>query len=70
MRFTERSKPWAPEPETTFTEPAGALGSTAYLVYSHAQMPDAADATYEPRALVRGPASDVVLLKLSWAWLR
>jgi hypothetical protein len=34
-------------------------GSTAYLVYSHAQAPDA-----------EGPASDVVLLKLSWAWLR
>ncbi len=45
-------------------------GSTAYLVYSHAQLPDETDATYEPRALVRGPASDVVLLKLSWAWLR
>lgn len=45
-------------------------GSTAYLVYSHAQQPDSADAAYEPRALVRGPASDVVLLKLSWACLR
>jgi hypothetical protein len=38
-------------------------------VYSHAQSPDAG-ASYEPRALVRGPAADVVLLKLSWAWLR
>jgi hypothetical protein len=45
-------------------------GSTAYLVYSHAQSPDDDNATYEPRALVRGPAADVVLLKLSWAWLR
>jgi hypothetical protein len=45
-------------------------GSTAYLVYSHAQIPDDADASYEPRALVHGPASDVVMLKLSWAWLR
>jgi hypothetical protein len=44
-------------------------GSTAFLVYSHAQSPDDDSATYEPRAMVRGPAADVVLLKLSWAWL-
>jgi hypothetical protein len=46
-----------------------APGSVAYLVYSHAQTP-LAGASYEPSALVRGPASDVALLKLSWAWLR
>jgi hypothetical protein len=45
-------------------------GSTAFLVYSHAQSPAQDRATYEPGALVRGPASDAVLLKLSWAWLR
>ena len=45
-------------------------GSTAFLVYSHAQAPQDGGVAYEPRALVRGPASDVVLLKLSWAWLR
>jgi hypothetical protein len=45
-------------------------GSTAYFVYSHAQSPATDRATYEPAALVRGPASDAVLLKLSWAWLR
>jgi uncharacterized protein DUF5916 len=45
-------------------------GSTAFLVYSHAQSPAADRATYEPAALVRGPAQDVVLLKLSWAWLQ
>jgi hypothetical protein len=49
-------------------------GSVAYLVYSHAQQP--ADYAimeargFEPVALTRGPASDAVLLKLSWAWLR
>jgi hypothetical protein len=45
-------------------------GSTAFLVYSHAQAPAGDGATYDPAALVTGPASDVVLLKLSWAWLR
>jgi hypothetical protein len=45
-------------------------GSTAFLVYSHAQSPAQNAATYEPSALVRGPAADAVLLKLSWAWLR
>ncbi|HEU0035364.1 MAG TPA: DUF5916 domain-containing protein [Kofleriaceae bacterium] len=45
-------------------------GSTAFLVYSHAQSPADDGAGYAPRSLVRGPASDVVLLKLSWAWLR
>jgi len=44
-------------------------GSTAFLVYSHAQAPAVDAATYEPGALVRGPASDAILLKLSWAWL-
>jgi hypothetical protein len=44
-------------------------GSTAYLVYSHAQTP-AMGMGFEPRALVHGPASDAVLLKVSWAWLR
>jgi hypothetical protein len=45
-------------------------GSTAFLVYSHAQSPSTDRATYEPAALVHGPAQDVVLLKLSWAWLK
>ena len=45
-------------------------GSTAFLVYSHAQSPTTDRATYEPAALLRGPAQDVALLKLSWAWLR
>jgi hypothetical protein len=45
-------------------------GSTAFLVYSHAQVPTDERATWEPAALVRGPQQDVVLLKLSWAWLR
>ncbi|MBV8760068.1 MAG: hypothetical protein JO257_22445 [Deltaproteobacteria bacterium] len=44
-------------------------GSTAFLVYSHAQTP-AEGAGFEPRALVRGPSADAVLLKLSWAYLR
>ncbi|HUS33407.1 MAG TPA: hypothetical protein VMZ53_33120, partial [Kofleriaceae bacterium] len=44
-------------------------GSTAFLVFSHAQTPLDGRA-YEPSALVRGPKQDVVLLKLSWAWLR
>ena len=44
-------------------------GSTAFLVYSHAQSPKSGVA-YEPAALVGGPASDAVMLKLSWAWLR
>jgi hypothetical protein len=45
-------------------------GSTAFLVYSHAQVPTDDNATWEPGALVHGPQQDVVLLKLSWAWLR
>ncbi|HEY5950914.1 MAG TPA: DUF5916 domain-containing protein, partial [Kofleriaceae bacterium] len=45
-------------------------GSTAFLVYSHAQAPTDARATWDPAALVHGPQQDVVLLKLSWAWLR
>jgi len=45
-------------------------GSTAFLVYTHAQVPTDERATWEPGALVHGPAQDVVLLKLSWAWLR
>lgn len=45
-------------------------GSTAYLVYSHAQLPADDGAGFDPRALPRGPAQDVVLVKLSWAWLR
>ena len=44
-------------------------GSTAFLVYSHAQIP-AMGMGFHPNALVHGPASDAVLLKLSWAWLR
>ena len=44
-------------------------GSTAFLVYSHAQTP-AAGMGFAPSAVVHGPASDAVLLKLSWAWLR
>lgn len=43
-------------------------GSTAFLVYSHAQVP-AAGMGFAPTALVHGPASDAVLLKVSWAWL-
>jgi len=45
-------------------------GSTAFLVYSHAQLPSDDGAGLDARALPRGPAQDVVLLKLSWAWLR
>jgi hypothetical protein len=44
-------------------------GSTAFLVYSHAQAP-MMGMGFEPGALIHGPASDAVLLKLSWAWLR
>ena len=43
-------------------------GSTVFLVYSHSQLP-ADGATYDPVALVQGPASDVAMVKLSWAWL-
>lgn len=43
-------------------------GSTAFLVYSHAQTP-ANGIGFHPSALVHGPASDAVLLKVSWAWL-
>ncbi len=45
-------------------------GSTAFLVYSHAQIPSEDGTGFDPRSLSRGPAQDVVLLKLSWAWLR
>jgi hypothetical protein len=45
-------------------------GSTAYLVYSHAQSPTDERASWDPVALVHGPKQDVVLLKLSWAWLK
>jgi hypothetical protein len=44
-------------------------GSTAYLVYSHAQTP-ADGVGFHPGALVHGPAADALLFKLSWAWLR
>jgi hypothetical protein len=44
-------------------------GSAAYLVYTHAQTP-LVGTGFDPHALVRGPASDALLLKLSWAWLR
>lgn len=45
-------------------------GSTAFLVYSHAQVPSDDGTGFDSRSLARGPAQDVVLLKLSWAWLR
>ena len=45
-------------------------GSTAFLVYSHAQVPSDDGTSFDMRALPRGPAQDVVLLKVSWAWLR
>ena len=45
-------------------------GSTAYLVYTHAQVPTTDRASWDPAALVRGPEQDVLLLKVSWAWLR
>jgi hypothetical protein len=45
-------------------------GSTAYLVYSHAQLPADDGTGFDMKALPRGPAQDVVLLKLSWAWLK
>ncbi len=45
-------------------------GSTAFLVYSHAQVPREDGTGLDARSLSRGPAQDVVLLKLSWAWLR
>jgi hypothetical protein len=44
-------------------------GSTAFLVYSHAQTP-ADGMGFHPGALVHGPAADALLFKLSWAWLR
>ena len=43
-------------------------GSVGYLVYSHAQTP-VDGIGFHPVALAHGPASDAVLLKLSWAWL-
>ena len=46
-----------------------APGSTAFLVYSHAQIPSDDGTSFDVRSLRRGPAQDVVLLKLSWAWL-
>ena len=46
-----------------------APGSTAFLVYSHAQIPRDDGTSFDLRSLPRGPAQDVVLLKLSWAWL-
>ncbi len=45
-------------------------GSTAFLVYSHAQIPSEDGTGFDARSVSRGPAQDVVLLKLSWAWLR
>lgn len=45
-------------------------GSTAFLVYSHAQLPADDGTGFDAKALPRGPAQDVVLLKLSWAWLK
>jgi hypothetical protein len=47
-----------------------APGSTAFLVYSHAQIPSTDGTTFDLRSLPRGPSQNVVLLKLSWAWLR
>ncbi|HEX8115123.1 MAG TPA: DUF5916 domain-containing protein [Kofleriaceae bacterium] len=47
-----------------------APGSTAFLVYSHAQIPNDDGTTFDLRSLPRGPSQNVVLLKLSWAWLR
>jgi hypothetical protein len=47
-----------------------APGSTAFLVYSHAQIPSDDGTTFDLRSLPRGPSQNVVLLKLSWAWLR
>jgi hypothetical protein len=44
-------------------------GSTAFLVYSHAQTP-ANGIGFHPTSLVHGAAADAVLLKVSWAWLR
>jgi hypothetical protein len=46
-----------------------APGSTAFLVYSHAQIPSADGTIFDVRSLPRGPSQNVVLLKLSWAWL-
>lgn len=45
-------------------------GSTVFLVYSHAQTPTGDGTQFDVRSLPRGPAQDVILLKLSWAWLR
>jgi hypothetical protein len=47
-----------------------APGSAAFLVYSHAQIPSDDGTTFDLRSLPRGPSQNVVLLKLSWAWLR
>lgn len=47
-----------------------APGSTAFIVYSHAQIPRDDATTFDLRSLPRGPSQNVVLLKLSWAWLR
>lgn len=46
-----------------------APGSVAFLVYSHAQLPGGDGTAFDVRALRRGPSQNVVLLKLSWAWL-
>jgi hypothetical protein len=45
------------------------LGSLAYLVYTHSQIP-VTGMGFDPHALSRGPGSDALLVKLSWAWLR
>ncbi|MBI2898191.1 MAG: hypothetical protein HYY06_31870 [Deltaproteobacteria bacterium] len=49
------------------------LGSTLFLVYSRAQAPEVgfeegAVPGLDPRAVTRGPAADVLLLKLSYWW--
>jgi hypothetical protein len=49
------------------------LGSIAYLVYTRSQSPDVELRTGEPARLrfqnvSRGPAVDVLLLKLSYWW--
>ncbi|MBI2895443.1 MAG: hypothetical protein HYY06_17945 [Deltaproteobacteria bacterium] len=49
------------------------LGSTLYLVYTRAQVPEVAFGdgvvpTLDPRTVTRGPAADVLLLKLSYWW--
>jgi hypothetical protein len=79
--FIDRLEPGEFDP-SQFNEQEGAVnanlvarweflpGSTAFLVYAHQQIPDPGAAAFSVFDVFRGPATDAVLIKLSWALLK